>query len=511
MAWILLIPALGNLFPSPIVEPLRIDVKEANLSVSLPALGARSSGSGRPAKAGRKSRGSASEARPASSQPGFTFLGPQPIVVESQRPDSLIQTVRQPDIPKPPKLQMAFDSPNILQVAAPAAPVLAKQPTVVDLSRQMNRGVQIPVHTRTSDAVPRAKLTLPAAGSPTSSVSGLMTSTATPQLATAPPAPAPVTGSGMDRRNLLVLNAMPAVAPPPQIPSGELAGSFSVSPEGSPGTSAGTSTTSAPGAGSAGSSSGTESGKAPGTGSGKGSASSGRDASGATTAGAGSGNSADPSGGLGGPNSNGSGVDAGLNGRGSGAAGIPTGSGGPGNSAFSGVSIGGATPPAGASGAPPRQALPRGAYGMTIISTSGSGGGLGDYGVFKNEIVYTVYVDLADPEHARPKWTLQYAGTNPSATTSINPPFPTAKEYPRLPQQLLARNIGRKLVVTGLITRDGKFDALRVIQSPNPLLIQPLLDSLAKWTFQAAEVNGEQVGVRFVLGIPITLELINGN
>jgi hypothetical protein len=125
--------------------------------------------------------------------------------------------------------------------------------------------------------------------------------------------------------------------------------------------------------------------------------------------------------------------------------------------------------------------------------------------------VYTVYLDVADADHARPKWTLQYAGTTPGAATSLVAPFPTAKEYPHLPAQALARNIGRKLVVTGFITKEGKFDALRVIQSPNPLLIQPLLDCLAKWTFQAAESNGELVGVKFVLGIPITVELLNSN
>jgi hypothetical protein len=49
---------------------------------------------------------------------------------------------------------------------------------------------------------------------------------------------------------------------------------------------------------------------------------------------------------------------------------------------------------------------------------------------------------------------------------------------------------------------------LRVIDSPNPLLTQPVLDCLARWKFQAAELNHEPVTVKFILGIPITADLV---
>ncbi len=55
-------------------------------------------------------------------------------------------------------------------------------------------------------------------------------------------------------------------------------------------------------------------------------------------------------------------------------------------------------------------------YAMTITSTASSGGGLPDFGIFQNEKVYTVYLDMrANDEERTPTWTLQYAVLQPQA------------------------------------------------------------------------------------------------
>jgi len=49
---------------------------------------------------------------------------------------------------------------------------------------------------------------------------------------------------------------------------------------------------------------------------------------------------------------------------------------------------------------------------MTFTSTASSGGGLPDFGVFQNQKVYTVYLDMrASDDDPAPSWTLQYAVT----------------------------------------------------------------------------------------------------
>ena len=148
-------------------------------------------------------------------------------------------------------------------------------------------------------------------------------------------------------------------------------------------------------------------------------------------------------------------------------------------------------------------------FDLTVVSTSSSGGGLRDYGIFKNQMVYTVYIDVDEPGHHRPRWTLQYAlmgkGDSAPANAPLLPPYPLKKEFPRgLP--LRPRDVGRMIVATGFVDKQGKLTGLKVIQSPNPLLIEPLLALLGKCTLQAAELNGEPIESRILLGMPISAD-----
>jgi outer membrane biosynthesis protein TonB len=46
------------------------------------------------------------------------------------------------------------------------------------------------------------------------------------------------------------------------------------------------------------------------------------------------------------------------------------------------------------------------------------------------------------------------------------------------------------------------------MQSPNPALNQSLLDSLKKWAFRPAEIDGAKVRVKVLLGVPINSVLL---
>jgi hypothetical protein len=127
-------------------------------------------------------------------------------------------------------------------------------------------------------------------------------------------------------------------------------------------------------------------------------------------------------------------------------------------------------------------------------------------------VVYTVYLDVSEPGRQRPQWTLQYAqmgtpGDTAPARAALLPPYPVTKAFPHLPETA-SRNVGRMMVAKGVVNKKGELTALKVIQSPNSLLIEPMLDALAKWTFQAAELNGEPIEVKVLLGIPISADMI---
>jgi outer membrane biosynthesis protein TonB len=57
--------------------------------------------------------------------------------------------------------------------------------------------------------------------------------------------------------------------------------------------------------------------------------------------------------------------------------------------------------------------------------------------------------------------------------------------------------------VFGVINPQGRFEDLQIMQSPDANLNQFLLDALSKWTFRAAEVDGTQVPVKILLGVPV--------
>jgi Gram-negative bacterial TonB protein C-terminal len=467
------------LLPSPRVVPLRLNTTQlvttqAEPRLTLPALTPPLSATSAPA--------SSAPAKPAHSKatsikPSLIFPGPQEIVSVPPHPDNLLQTVRQPDRPTPPRLKMPVAAPNILQIAAPVRPILAP-PLVVELQANSQKRIT-PVPP--SEQAAKARLNLPVSGdSLNKSVNTLAANnTLQPKLA-AQPLPASVSGMGADQRNLLVLNALPSSSPA-DIPAGELAGTFVVSPNpesnpkiianSSSGTTAGISGPIPP------TKSGSENTLSLGTGTSPAADNHPKD------------NHANS--GLGG---GGKAVTSATKNDREGNVNLPA------NIAIA------HTPSLPTGNAVPRLAIPHGIYGMTIVSNGSTGGGLKDYGVFKNEVVYTVYVQMSEPERPRSNWTLQYAAPSLPPSTLLSPPFPIAKEYPKLPREVAQRNIGTSIVVTGTITKDGKFESLRIIQSPNPLLIQPVLDCLAKWSFQAAEMNGEAVTVKFLLGIPVALD-----
>lgn len=156
-------------------------------------------------------------------------------------------------------------------------------------------------------------------------------------------------------------------------------------------------------------------------------------------------------------------------------------------------------------------------YGMTIVSTASSGGGLPDFGVFSHEQVYSVYLDMRrTAEDPAPTWTLQCAllqstdaqdaGTkSQNLTSGFVPPFPVVKEQPNLPPDLIRRYLGRLIVIYGIVDVSGRFKQMSVKQSPDSGFSGPVLEELGKWVFRPAELNGVPVAVRVLLGFSLSL------
>lgn len=145
---------------------------------------------------------------------------------------------------------------------------------------------------------------------------------------------------------------------------------------------------------------------------------------------------------------------------------------------------------------------------MTITSTASSGGGLPDFGVFHNQKVYTVYLDMrASDDDSAPSWTLQYAVLQPTDPNAIRilgvptPPYATLKQLPELTPELAASCARKLMVVSGILNTDGKLEHLSINKTPDPRLNTLMTEALGNWTFQPSQIEGNSVPLKVMLGI----------
>src|SRR5207247_3373076 len=134
--------------------------------------------------------------------------------------------------------------------------------------------------------------------------------------------------------------------------------------------------------------------------------------------------------------------------------GAGTGSGGgsgQGTGSFPGITIQGGEGNEATNNSPAFTIEPQTSYGMMVVSTASSGGGLEDYGVFDNERVFTVYIPMKrTPDAEDPTWTLQYALVDPAGVgddPQIAAPSPVMREWPQLLPELEKKYAQRQVVI----------------------------------------------------------------
>jgi hypothetical protein len=504
------------------------EIHEAEV-LYLPSTGGGDSG-GNVGQHGREGEG-----KPASGakREGVTFKGPQYIRSDFPDPDNNLQTILQPALTNPPKLDFPIQVPNTIRVARP------KPQNITPPKVQVKASVKdVPLPTPTEKPVLKAEaapiatplhsekvplLALPEIQPVTKTETPQETLVVTPEQKREEP-PVITADASLAEQSLAVLNALHVNAPQLVVPPGEKHASFEVSPGGTATAHAGVTHAGAPG-GKTGVSSGDGSGTAKagvgGGGSGSGNVGSGREKSGSGPGSGGNGSgpgqgTAGKGSGATGHGGNGSGNGNG-NGRGKGN-GSGTGSGsGPGDGPFPGIQVigGEGSGMVGAARPPRPDPAPR-SYDFTIVASGGSGGGLKDFGVFHNEAVYTVYIDVSDIAPMSEAWVLQYADTGSSSRTAqvtlgndgsisapqamLEPPYAMKKQ---MPEKLVDPPNHAMTVVTGIISREGKLENGRILQAPSEACGKQWLETLGNWNFRPASKGGAPIAVRVLIGIPV--------
>jgi len=151
-------------------------------------------------------------------------------------------------------------------------------------------------------------------------------------------------------------------------------------------------------------------------------------------------------------------------------------------------------------------------YAMTITSTASSGGGLPDFGVFQNEKVYTVYLDMrTDDEDRTPSWTLQYAVLQPQGGDAADrirgtptPPYATLKQVPEFTAEITAKCAHQLIVASAILNATGQLEQVSMKETPDPRVASPLIEALKNWMFQPALIEGKPVALKILLGIRLS-------
>jgi hypothetical protein len=544
---------------------LRSEMQDRSRTILLPEIGGGKEGQKSPG--GGQSRPQQASAASAHASKGFAYPGPQAILSDPPNPTNAFQTIQRPLLVHPEPIQKLIPLPNVVRMAETRLPneLIAPQPTIPqlhepalafkvkrDATKNRDAKWKAPVNDAPALMAKAEMPKLPSAEQPLPEAPRQQAQKAqeekqevvkpapnpikvtaekraeAQQKQASPPSAAQIARMemhGKELEPLLSLSPMP-LAPQAnaKVPAGEARGRFAIAPGGTlnpnsitPGTPAGVPSISAAtgqetsNGPNAATETASEVGNAKGHNPAAGGTGSAKEAlgGGSVGTGEGTGNTSGK-----GPGGAGSGKGKGNPGNGAGSGngrGTGTGSGagsGSGSGSFPGITIQGGEESA--TGNASGYALaPETSYGMTIVSTASSGGGLEDFGVFQNEHVFTVYIPMKRaPDEEDPAWTLQYAllrdnSSEPTGDPAVLAPSPVMREWPKLAPELEKKYAEHQVVIYAIVDKEGKVSHVSVKKTPDARVSDPIAQAFAKWIFRPAQVNSRPVAVKILLGIPL--------
>lgn len=174
----------------------------------------------------------------------------------------------------------------------------------------------------------------------------------------------------------------------------------------------------------------------------------------------------------------------------------------------SGSSAGGGVP---ASGPIPKGGVQRrpsnGNFDAVVVQSTSSDQSRESKELLTGRPIYTVYVTLGTPKD----WALHFcvpgekepaaAGDVVKIGTAIpiQAPYPTTLVRPNV----VVPSFYKEVLVYGYVTASGHMENLKLVRPIKPETDQALLASLSRWEFRPAKRDGVNIGVEFVLSIPV--------
>ena len=124
--------------------------------------------------------------------------------------------------------------------------------------------------------------------------------------------------------------------------------------------------------------------------------------------------------------------------------------------------------------------------------------------------VYTLHVNMPNLTSASGSWVLNFAELNEVDSpghhgidaSELAGPVPLRKVDPKYPPELRTAHVEGEVVLYAIIRKNGSVDSIQLVHSIDSHLDVNAMDALAQWKFTPAEKRGEPVDLEAVVYIP---------
>jgi periplasmic protein TonB len=135
--------------------------------------------------------------------------------------------------------------------------------------------------------------------------------------------------------------------------------------------------------------------------------------------------------------------------------------------------------------------------------------------VLGSKRVYTLHINMPNLTSASGSWVLNFAEMDdsddvlsaPTGVSELTGPVPLRKVDPKYPPELRTEHVEGEVVLYAVIRNNGSVDSIQLVHGVDPRLDTNAMEALAQWKFRPAEKNGVPVNLEAVVHIPFRSRL----
>ncbi|MBZ5552615.1 MAG: TonB family protein [Acidobacteriia bacterium] len=135
--------------------------------------------------------------------------------------------------------------------------------------------------------------------------------------------------------------------------------------------------------------------------------------------------------------------------------------------------------------------------------------------------IYTAYLNLANLSSRSGSWVMRFSEYEDPTLSASRDPIPAGdpdaelsaprllhSEHPKYPSSTIYEKVEGDVILSAVIRRDGSVDTIKVVRSVDERLDDSAVEALKHWLFSPSQKNGQPVDVLAEITIPFSLKRI---